>query len=184
MPVHVVGQDSSPGVKRGGTLQIVEHTVELLVPSDAIPDYIEASVADLDIGSSVHILDIALPQGAKLDLAGECDPRDRRAAVRHARRGRRPDRRGRGSRSGDSACQGLSGRTFSTPKRPRRSDRKAGAFPYGHLSDAPLRRPRQSRTALCRQPAQHRLHGGGRDRARLQRGARGGGAFKATRPRR
>jgi large subunit ribosomal protein L25 len=66
VPVHVVGQDRSPGVKRGGTLQIVEHNVELLVPSDAIPDYIEASVADLDIGSSVHILDIVLPPGAKL----------------------------------------------------------------------------------------------------------------------
>jgi large subunit ribosomal protein L25 len=52
-------------VKRGGTLQIVEHSVELMVPSDAIPDYVEASVADLDIGSSVHLNDITLPNGAK-----------------------------------------------------------------------------------------------------------------------
>jgi large subunit ribosomal protein L25 len=65
VPVHVVGQERSPGVKRGGTLQIVEHSVELLVPSDAIPDFIEASVADLDIGSSVHLEDVALPAGAK-----------------------------------------------------------------------------------------------------------------------
>ena len=65
VPVHVVGQENSPGVKRGGTLQIVEHTVELLVPSDAIPDYVEASVADLDIGSSIHLNDITLPSGAK-----------------------------------------------------------------------------------------------------------------------
>jgi len=65
VPVHVVGQEKCPGVKRGGTLQIVEHSVELLVPSDAIPDYIEASVADLDIGSSVHLSDIKLPNGAK-----------------------------------------------------------------------------------------------------------------------
>ena len=65
VPVHVVGQGQSPGVKRGGTLQIVEHTVELLVPSDAIPDYVEASVAELDIGSSVHLADITLPNGAK-----------------------------------------------------------------------------------------------------------------------
>jgi len=65
VPVHVVGQEKSPGVKRGGTLQIVEHSVELLVPSDAIPDYVEASVADLDIGSSIHLSDIALPNGAK-----------------------------------------------------------------------------------------------------------------------
>ncbi|AWM86180.1 50S ribosomal protein L25/general stress protein Ctc [Microvirga sp. 17 mud 1-3] len=65
VPVHVVGQEKCPGVKRGGTLQIVEHSVELLVPSDAIPDFIEASVADLDIGSSVHLSDIKLPNGAK-----------------------------------------------------------------------------------------------------------------------
>ena len=65
VPVHVTGQDKCPGVKRGGTLQIVEHSVELLVPSDAIPDFIEASVADLDIGSSVHIGDVKLPKGAK-----------------------------------------------------------------------------------------------------------------------
>jgi large subunit ribosomal protein L25 len=66
VPVHVVGQGQSPGVKRGGTVQIVEHSVELLVPSDAIPDAIEASVANLDIGSSVHLLDVTLPPGAKI----------------------------------------------------------------------------------------------------------------------
>ena len=65
VPVHVVGQEKSPGVKRGGALQIVEHSVELLVPSDSIPDFIEVSVANLDIGSSVHLNEIALPNGAK-----------------------------------------------------------------------------------------------------------------------
>lgn len=69
VPVHVTGQEKCPGVKRGGTLQIVEHSVELLVPSDAIPDFIEASVADLDIGSSVHISDVKLPKGAKATSA-------------------------------------------------------------------------------------------------------------------
>ncbi len=65
VPVHVVGQDKSPGLKRGGTLQIVEHSVELLVPSDAIPDAIDVSVAELDLGSSLHLSDVALPQGAR-----------------------------------------------------------------------------------------------------------------------
>src|SRR5215211_1492151 len=65
VPVHVIGQDKSPGVKRGGALQIVEHSVELSVPSNAIPDFIEVSVADLDIGSSIHLNEIALPNGAK-----------------------------------------------------------------------------------------------------------------------
>ncbi|MBM1169768.1 50S ribosomal protein L25/general stress protein Ctc [Microvirga arabica] len=69
VPVHVVGQEKSPGVKRGGTLQVVEHTVELQVSPDAIPDYIEASVEGLDIGSSVHLNDIKLPNGAKATSA-------------------------------------------------------------------------------------------------------------------
>ena len=61
----MVGQEKSPGVKRGGTLQIVEHTIELQVSPDSIPDYIEASVEGLDIGGSVHLNDIKLPNGAK-----------------------------------------------------------------------------------------------------------------------
>ena len=65
VPVHVVGQEKSPGLKRGGALQIVEHSVELLVPSDAIPDFIEVSVDGLDIGSTLHLADIKLPNGAK-----------------------------------------------------------------------------------------------------------------------
>ena len=65
VPVHVVGQDRSPGLKRGGTLQIVEHSVELMVPSEAIPDAIEVSVANLDLGSSLHLADVTLPQGAR-----------------------------------------------------------------------------------------------------------------------
>jgi large subunit ribosomal protein L25 len=65
VPVHVVGQEKSPGLKRGGTLQIVEHSVELLVPSDAIPDAIDVSVAELDLGSSLHLSDVTLPEGAR-----------------------------------------------------------------------------------------------------------------------
>ena len=65
VPVHVVGQENSPGLKRGGTLQIVGHAVELLVPADAIPDAVEVSVAALDIGGTAHLSDIVLPPGAK-----------------------------------------------------------------------------------------------------------------------
>jgi large subunit ribosomal protein L25 len=65
VPVHVVGQENSPGLKRGGTLQVVGHAVELLVPADAIPDAVEVSVAALDIGGTAHLSDIVLPPGAK-----------------------------------------------------------------------------------------------------------------------
>jgi large subunit ribosomal protein L25 len=65
VPVHVVGQEKSPGIKRGGTLQIVEHSVELMVPSNAIPDFIEADVSVLELGSSIHLSDVKLPNGVK-----------------------------------------------------------------------------------------------------------------------
>ena len=65
IPVHVVGQASSPGVKKGGAVQVVEHSLELLVPADAIPDFIEVSIADMEVGSSIHLADITLPEGAR-----------------------------------------------------------------------------------------------------------------------
>jgi large subunit ribosomal protein L25 len=62
VPVHVVGQESSPGIKRGGTVQIVQHSLELMVPTDAIPDSVEVSVAELDIGGTIHLSDVTLPE--------------------------------------------------------------------------------------------------------------------------
>jgi large subunit ribosomal protein L25 len=52
-------------VKRGGTFNIVTHTVDLEAPADAIPQFIEADVSDLDIGVSLHLSDIKLPNGVK-----------------------------------------------------------------------------------------------------------------------
>jgi large subunit ribosomal protein L25 len=65
VPVHVIGQEASPGVKRGGTVQVVEHSLELMVPSEAIPEFVEVSVAALEIGGTVHLSDIVLPEGAR-----------------------------------------------------------------------------------------------------------------------
>lgn len=63
VPVHFTDEDKSPGMKRGGTLNIVRHEIELSCPSDAIPDQIEISLAGLDIGDSVHISAVKLPDG-------------------------------------------------------------------------------------------------------------------------
>ncbi len=63
VPVHITGQEKSPGLKGGGTLQIVEHALSLLAPADAIPEAIDVSVASLSVGDSVHLNDIELPKG-------------------------------------------------------------------------------------------------------------------------
>jgi large subunit ribosomal protein L25 len=65
VPIHVSGQAESPGVKRGGLVQLVEHSIALMVPADNIPDNIDISVAALNIGGSVHLNDITLPAGCK-----------------------------------------------------------------------------------------------------------------------
>lgn len=66
VPLHVLNSETSPGVKRGGTVNIVTHNIDLEVPADNIPQYLEADVGKLDIGSSLHITDIKLPNGVKL----------------------------------------------------------------------------------------------------------------------
>lgn len=61
VPVHFVDEDKSPGLKRGGALNIVRHEIELSCPADGIPEAIDVSVADLDIGDAVHISSVTLP---------------------------------------------------------------------------------------------------------------------------
>ncbi len=64
VPVHVVGEEESKGLKRGGVINNTRHDIELNVPADAIPEFIEVNVADLDLGDAVKISDITLPEGA------------------------------------------------------------------------------------------------------------------------
>ncbi len=63
IPLNLVNADQAPGVKRGGTVNIVRHTVEMLVPADNIPDSVTADLSTLDIGGSLHISAVVLPEG-------------------------------------------------------------------------------------------------------------------------
>jgi large subunit ribosomal protein L25 len=65
VPLHVVKAESSPGVKRGGTVNIVTHTIDLECAVDNIPQYIEADVGALEISYSLHLSDVKLPAGVK-----------------------------------------------------------------------------------------------------------------------
>ncbi|TAJ31296.1 50S ribosomal protein L25/general stress protein Ctc [Bosea sp. (in: a-proteobacteria)] len=71
VPIHVTGQDASPGVKNGGLVQIVEHTLEITVEPDRIPDAFEVSVAGLNIGDQLEAKVIKLPAGAKLTVGSD-----------------------------------------------------------------------------------------------------------------
>jgi large subunit ribosomal protein L25 len=56
--------DTSPGIKRGGVLNVVRHEIELSCPADSIPEEIVVDLAGLDIGDAVHISHITLPEGS------------------------------------------------------------------------------------------------------------------------
>ncbi len=65
VPLHVQKAEVSPGVKRGGTVNIVTHTIDLECSVDNIPQYVDADVSGLEIGYSLHLSDIKLPAGVK-----------------------------------------------------------------------------------------------------------------------
>lgn len=65
IPVHFKGQETSPGIKRGGVLNIVRREVELFCPADKIPAYIEGDLSTLDIHDTLHISAFNLPEGVR-----------------------------------------------------------------------------------------------------------------------
>jgi large subunit ribosomal protein L25 len=69
VPVHFKNQDASPGIKRGGALNIAFHEVEILVEADHIPEEIVVDLEGFDIGASIHASDLKLPKGVKLAVA-------------------------------------------------------------------------------------------------------------------
>lgn len=65
VPVHFTNHGLSPGLKRGGVLNVVRHTVEMICRADSIPDHLTVDLDGHDIGSSIHISMITLPEGAR-----------------------------------------------------------------------------------------------------------------------
>jgi len=66
IPVHVKNADQAPGVKRGGTVNIVTHTIEVLCAPEDIPGAIEVDISGLEINYSRHLNDITLPPNIKV----------------------------------------------------------------------------------------------------------------------
>tara|TARA_A100001037_G_scaffold306072_1_gene349015 strand:- start:1201 stop:1884 length:684 start_codon:yes stop_codon:yes gene_type:complete len=65
IPVDFTNEEESPGLKGGGVLNIVRHTVGVICRAGAIPDSFTVDLTGLDVGDSVHISEITLPDGVK-----------------------------------------------------------------------------------------------------------------------
>ena len=65
VPLHIQNAEAAPGIKRGGTVNIVTHTIDLECSVDNIPQYVEADVSALEINHSLHLSEIKLPEGVR-----------------------------------------------------------------------------------------------------------------------
>ena len=65
VPVHFLNQDTCPGLKKGGSLNIVAHAINMRVPADNIPGAIEVDLITYDFNESIHLSSLKLPEGCK-----------------------------------------------------------------------------------------------------------------------
>jgi len=63
VPVVFANEEESPGLKRGGVLNIVRHELQLVCEADKIPSEITIDVTGLEVGDAIHISHVTLPEG-------------------------------------------------------------------------------------------------------------------------
>ena len=65
VPVVFLNEEASPGLKKGGVLNVVRHELELVCDANKIPNEIEIDVTGLEVGDSIHISHVKLPEGSE-----------------------------------------------------------------------------------------------------------------------
>jgi len=63
--VNFLNEEECPGLKMGGVLNVVRYAIEVTCPADAIPEQFDADLTGLELGDSIHISAIALPDGVE-----------------------------------------------------------------------------------------------------------------------
>ncbi|MEO9789104.1 MAG: 50S ribosomal protein L25/general stress protein Ctc [Aurantimonas coralicida] len=68
IPVHFENEEASPGLKRGGVINVVRHEVEVHAPASAIPEYFTLDLTGLEIGDSIHASALTLPKNVEVTI--------------------------------------------------------------------------------------------------------------------
>lgn len=61
--VNFIGEDVAPGMKAGGALNVVRYQIVVKCPAGSIPDSIDVDISNMEIGDSIHISEVTLPEG-------------------------------------------------------------------------------------------------------------------------
>ena len=70
IPVFFDNQATCPGIRRGGVLTVVRTDVELIVPASSIPNQLIVDLNNFELGDTITISDISLPEGTKPTITG------------------------------------------------------------------------------------------------------------------
>ena len=144
VPVHFINEEKSPGIKRGGVLNIVRHEIEFHCPANAIPEFITVDLTGTNIGNSIHISAVKLPAGVQPVISRS------RLHDRHYRRLVSDEAGGRRRPKPTPEAEAAASRGISSDAR-----RAVAMLLFAGLGNPGAK--------YAEQPAQCRLHGGGRD---------------------
>ena len=72
VPIDFINEEESPGLKRGGVLNIVLHEIELSCPPETIPEHLVVDLSGLEIHDTIHLEQLDLPEGV-VPVAAERD---------------------------------------------------------------------------------------------------------------
>ena len=103
VPAVFVGDDKSPGMKRGGALNVVRYNIEVKCPAGAIPDNIEVDISNLEIGDAIHLSEVTLPPNV---TPGITDRDVTIATIVASRTSKTEDEEGETEGEGEEAAEG------------------------------------------------------------------------------
>jgi large subunit ribosomal protein L25 len=66
VPLHFVNEESGPGAREGGVVNHVMNDLDIQCLPDALPEFVEVDLSQLDLGGSIHVMELQLPPGVEL----------------------------------------------------------------------------------------------------------------------
>ncbi len=87
VPLHFLGEDEAPGVKAGGLVSRLMSSVEIVCKAGDLPEYLEVDLSGLDVGDTLHLSDIKLPEGVQIAALQQGEEYDQPVVSIHMPRG-------------------------------------------------------------------------------------------------
>ena len=155
IPVNFENDEECPGLKRGGVLNIVRHTVEVNCPADSIPDGFDIDLTPFELGDSINISSVTLPEGVEPTITD----RDFTIATIAAPAGLKSE-----EEDEEGAPEAPETEIIGEEKdaEEARSNPSFRRLEPGHADHCRTWKPRRQ---ICRTSPQYRLYGGGRNRS-------------------